>query len=198
MATERGLLFLFFDRFKKWTPLTLLCGLMFLSQFSAARPATGGKLSSDDESFLKDAAQDGMAEVQFAQLALQKTARPSIKKCARRMIADHTKTNEKLKAIAEANHVDLPDGIGLKNDAEKARLTILSGKDFDYSYVNAMVDDHKAVVEKYEKEAPRADSATVKQFVAKTLPVLKEHLRMIQTTDGDLLSTNRKIDGRDR
>ena len=139
-----------------------------------------------------------MAEVQFSQLALEKTARPSIKKRARRMIADHTKTNGKLKAIAHANHVVLPDGVGLKNDAEKARLTILSGKDFDYSYINAMVDDHKAVVEKYEKEAPRADSASVKQFISQTLPVLKQHLGMVQTTEGDLLSTNRKIDGRNR
>jgi putative membrane protein len=180
------------------TPLAVVCGLVLFAQGSFTRPARREKLSSDDASFLKDAAQDGMAEVQFAQLALKKTARPSIKKCARRMIADHTKTNEKLNAIAKANHVDLPSGVGLKNDAEKARLTILSGKDFDYSFVNAMVDDHKSVVEKYEKEAPRADSPEVKQFIATTLPILKQHLQMVRTTEGDLLSTNRKVDGRDR
>jgi hypothetical protein len=54
------------------------------------------------------------------------------------------------------------------------------------------------VVEKYEKEAPRADSPELKHFIATTLPVLKQHLEMIRTTEGDLLSTNRKIDGRDR
>jgi putative membrane protein len=180
------------------TPLALVCGLVFFAQCSFTQPTRSEKLSSDDASFLKDAAQDGIAEVQFDQLALKKTARPSIKRCARRMIADHTKANEKLSAIAEADYVDLPSGIGLKNDAEKARLTILSGKDFDYAYVNALVDDHKSVVEKYEKEAPRADSPEVKHFIATTLPILKQHLQMIRTTESDLLPTNRKLDGWDR
>lgn len=187
----------FANSFKTSGRVALICGLLLLSQLSFAR-APGGKLSSDDESFLKDAAQDGMAEVQFANLALQKSARPSIKKFAKRMVADHAKTNSKLKALAAAANVDLPDGPGLKNDAEKARFELLSGKDFDYSYVNAMVDDHKADVEKFQKAAANVTDPGVKNFISATLPVLKKHLQMIRTVQSNLLSTNRKIDGKDR
>jgi putative membrane protein len=187
----------FTNSLKTSARVALICALLLLSQLSFAR-AAGGKLSSDDESFLKDAAQDGMAEVQFANLALQKSARPSVKKFAKRIVADHAKTNSKLKALAAAANIDLPDGPGLKNDAEKARFELLSGKDFDYSYVNAMVDDHKADVEKFQRAAAKTTDPELKHFISATLPVLKKHLQMIRTVQDNLLATNRKIDGNDR
>jgi len=50
-------------------------------------------LSSSDKSFMKDAAEGGLAEVELGQLAADKASNPDVKKFGERMVKDHTKAN---------------------------------------------------------------------------------------------------------
>ena len=49
-------------------------------------------------------------------------------------------------------------------------------------YMSHMVKDHVKDVKEFEKESKSGKDADVKQFAADTLPTLREHLQMAQTT----------------
>ncbi|MBV9887055.1 MAG: DUF4142 domain-containing protein, partial [Acidobacteria bacterium] len=58
-----------------------------------------------DAQFAKKAAQGGMAEVKFGQLAQQKGTAVSVKKFGARMVEDHTKAGQELKGVAEQEKI---------------------------------------------------------------------------------------------
>ncbi|HXZ80624.1 MAG TPA: DUF4142 domain-containing protein [Terriglobales bacterium] len=154
------------------------------SSATASNPSTSDQnksnLSSSDKSFLKDAAEGGLAEVELGQLASQKASSPEVKKFAERMVKDHTKANDELKQIAAQKGVDLPDKPGVTDRMTKARLSRLDGEKFDKAYMDDMVKDHKKDVDDFQKESAKGQDPDVKNFAAKTLPTLQEHLNEAQ------------------
>ena len=135
---------------------------------------------SPDSSFIKNAAEGGMSEVELGQLAQQKATNPAVKDFGAMMVTDHTAANDKLKAVAAAKQVSLPDSPGLMQKASKKKLDMMSGDSFDKSYVKGMIDDHKADIKEFQKEASEGKDPEVKAFAVATLPTLKMHLQKIQ------------------
>jgi putative membrane protein len=60
------------------------------------------------------------------------------------------------------------------------KLNNLSGTSFDKAYVEMMLADHQNAVALFEKASQSTDSA-VKAYATKYLPVLKKHLKQINT-----------------
>lgn len=140
--------------------------------------APNSNVASVQDNFWSNAARGGMAEVELAKLALQKSTNADVKKFAQTMITDHTKANDELKALAAKKSVTLPTDLG----SHKSTLDDLNGKtgaDFDKAYVEAMVDDHETDVDLFEDNTDNSD-ADIKAFTTKTLPTLKSHLQMIK------------------
>jgi putative membrane protein len=150
---------------------------------SSAAPSM---LDSDDLAFVKQAAEGGKTAVDVGQLAVDKASNSEVKSFASRIIRDHSKANQQLSSLAASKGVELPSGKGLKNDAMYLKLKVLSGREFDKAYVNAMVEDHRKDVADFEKQIASAHDPDVKNFAAKTLPTLKEHLRMVERLQADL------------
>jgi len=105
-------------------------------------------------------------------------------------VDDHSKANDKLKAIASQKGIDLPSDIGAKNQALYDRLAKLSGAAVDKTYMQYMASDHKKDVAEFQKEATSGKDADVKSFASSTLPTLQEHLRMAQDVNGKLSGAN--------
>lgn len=142
---------------------------------------TGGDLA-----FMNDAAPGGMAEVELGRLAAKQAASKDVKAFAERMIADHSKAGEELKALAQQKKVTLPPDIMPKHKETMGKLSKLSGTEFDKEYVKAMVMDHEKDVTAFEATAKGAVDADVKAFAEKTLPTLKMHLQMIRDLAGKM------------
>jgi len=147
------------------------------SQGAATSSKQSAGTSSSDTTFLKKAAQGGMAEVELGQLAVQKASSEDVKKFGQRMVDDHSKANDQLKQVAAQQHVNLPQEPNAKDKATKARLEKLSGDQFDKAYMNDMVKDHKKDVAEFTRESKMAKDPAVKSFAEQTLPTLKEHLK---------------------
>jgi len=152
-------------------------------------------ISTGQGHFLKKTAEHGMAEVELAKLARDKAMRDEVKQFADRMVADHTKANEEVTALAMSNGVKLPDGVDKKHAKEKDKLAKLSGPDFDREFMRAMVKDHKEAVEDFRKQAKAKPRNDVNAFAAKTLPTLEDHLRMAQVTY-DITATGKRTGDR--
>ena len=131
------------------------------------------------DSFMEDAAQGGMAEVELGKLASSKAQNPEVKKFGAMMVADHTKANAELKAIAAKKNFQLPTDLGShKSDLDS--MSKLSGAEFDQEYVDNMVDDHEDDVKAFQKMADSGTDPELKAFAAKCLPVLQKHLEAIK------------------
>ena len=149
---------------------------------SGARAATKSNISTGQGHFLKKVAEHGMAEVDLANLAREKAMRDEVRQFADRMVADHTKANDEVTALATSNNVKLPAGPDKKHAKAKDKLAKLSGPDFDREYMRMMLKDHKEDVEDFRKQAKSKHPNDVNAFAAKTLPTLEEHLAMARVT----------------
>lgn len=143
--------------------------------------ATGGvAVDNDDAMFSTEAAAGGMAEVELGKIALTKSSNAKVMEFANMMVNDHGKANEELKMIAQSKNISLPTALDEKHQKLMNDLNALSGRDFDKKYVDAMVDGHKKTLDLMEKEAKDGKDADLKAFAAKTAPIVKGHLDMIQ------------------
>lgn len=139
---------------------------------------SSSKVSRADAAFLKQAAQNGHAEVEGSKLALSKGTHPQVKAFAQMMVDDHTKAGNALNALAASKGVDVPGDPSL---AQKAKLKILSARDgagFDHHYAESIgVAAHEDTIKLFKKAAAEADDADIKAFATKTLPTLEHHLQ---------------------
>lgn len=137
------------------------------------------RLARADAGFIRDAAKAGIAEVESSQLAAQKASDPAIKSFAQKMVDDHTKANQELKALAQTKGVELPGEPSLLQKGKMKALSAADGADFDRRYADGMgVKAHEDAVKLFQKAANGAKDADVKAFASKTLPTLQAHLKM--------------------
>jgi putative membrane protein len=132
---------------------------------SGAVGTSGAAASHDvrgaDKDFVKDAAITGMAEISLARTAMERGSTPSVKKFAQMMIDDHTKAGEKMKALAEQHHIEMPAQVDDEHKDLADKLAAKRGLDFDRDYADAMVDGHQNFVDKLEK---RIDKDTLSEW----------------------------------
>jgi putative membrane protein len=138
-------------------------------------------LSPADTKFVKQAAGGGLAEVKLGQLAQEKGSSDFVKQFGKKMVDDHSKINDDLKAVAEKNNVTLPSDLPPKEQAVYDRLSKLSGDAFDKAYLAEMQKDHRKDIADFKKEASSGSNADVKEFASKNLPTLEGHLQMLES-----------------
>jgi putative membrane protein len=143
-----------------------------------AAGAFAQQAGSADMTFAQKAAQGGMAEVQLGQLAVQNGASDQVKQFGQRMVDDHSKANDQLKALAAKESITLPTSLNAKDQALVTKLQNMKGDAFDKAYMRDMVKDHEEDIADFQKEASSGSDAGLKTFATKTLPILQEHLRM--------------------
>ena len=153
--------------------LALACGA-----YAADKKGDTRKLSGNDRSFISEAAQDGLAEVELGKIAQQNAASAEVKQFGQRMADDHSKANQELETIAAQLGATVPKEPGGKHAKMVKELSKKNGARFDHEYAEDMVKDHEKAVALFEKQSKKGDSEELKQFAGKTLPVLQEHLKM--------------------
>lgn len=162
--------------------LTLLFLIPAALGMAAETKTSTAKLSSDDNNFIKEAAQGGLMEVQLGKLAQEKAADEKVKQYGKRLEQDHSKANDELKKIASDKGVQLSNDLDSKHKSKLDKLAKLSGADFDKRYIDAMVSDHKEDIKKFQRVLEKTKDAELKKFAGQTLPTLKEHLQLAEST----------------
>jgi putative membrane protein len=136
--------------------------------------------AKDSNKFATNAAQGGMAEVELGRLATQRAGDASVREFAARMVADHSRANSELKAIAGRKGIQLPTEINSDQKSEMDKLSKMSGAEFDKEYMSAMLKDHETDVKDFDTQAKDGNDPDIKAFAGKTLPTLQQHLQMAQ------------------
>jgi putative membrane protein len=147
---------------------------------TATQDPNGSTQQMMDKTFVKNALQGGMAEVQLGQLALQKSSNDDVKQFAQRMVDDHTKLGDQMKQVARQMSVKIPDAPSGKDKSTMAKLQALNGDAFDKAYIKDMVKDHEKDQKEFKQEAANATNPALKQVATQGEQVISEHLQMVQ------------------
>ena len=154
-------------------------------------PTTQGQVNqgTGDQAFVIQTAKNGMAEVELGKLASEKASNAKVKAFGQRMVTDHGKAGDELKSLAATKQITLPAMPDPEHKAVHDRLAKLSGAEFDRAYVREMVAGHRKGVDSFTMESMSGRDNDVKAWATKTLPTVREHLRMIEELDKDAGST---------
>jgi putative membrane protein len=158
-------------------------------------------VSNADRDFVNDLTVAGNAEVELGKLASTRGGNAQVKEFGQLMVKDHMSAGDQLKQIASRSNVDAgAAAIDDKHQALITKLSALKGADFDREYMKAMVDGHQDVLDKLQSRVDEKDrvgvvtgqkpkdvnvkpepandtlEASLNQWAADTLPVVKGHL----------------------
>ena len=162
--------------------LTLLAvATVAFTAAAGSQAQTAAKLSGQDKSFIKDAAESGNAEVSGSQVALQKSSNADVKTFAQMMVDDHGKAGTELKGLADQKGVKISDTPSVTKKTEIKMLSERKGSSFDQHYADSIgVKAHEDTIKLFQKEVDKGSDADVKAWASKTLPTLQHHLDAAQ------------------
>jgi putative membrane protein len=144
-----------------------------------AATAQADTLSRADATFLKNAAQGGLAEVEGSKLALTKGVNTQVKGFAQQMVDEHGKANQELAALAASKGVKLPEVPSVTQRAKVKLLSARAGAGFDRDYARSVgVSAHEDTLRLFRKAAKDASDPDIKAYASKALPTLEHHLEM--------------------
>jgi putative membrane protein len=131
----------------------------------------------------------GMMEVQLGKLAQVRASSNQVKEFGDRMVRDHSKANDELRSIAHNNHISLPDNILPEHQKTYDELNKYKGREFDEHYMHTMIQNYKQHIKNFENASKNAKNEEVRQWAKKTLPVLKQRLKLAEKTLDGLNNT---------
>lgn len=149
------------------------------AQTSQTARRAASSMAKADVDFMKQAAENGHAEIQASKTVLAKGTDPDVKAFAQKMVDDHTRVGDELASLAQQKGVKIPNGPSLMQKGKEKLLEARKGSSLDAEYVKSMgVKAHEDTVKLFQKASTQAKDPDVKAFAAKTLPELQHHLQM--------------------
>ena len=143
-------------------------------------------VNAADRIFLQQAAIGGMAEVALAELVLARSREAELEAFADRMKTDHGKANTELKALADAAGIALPTTLDPEHQAMREQLEKLSDREFDLAYLSGQLTDHQKSAQLLTYVIGSGQDPALKSFAATNLPIVLEHLEMVQELQAKL------------
>lgn len=111
-------------------------------------------------------------------LAQQKGGTPAVRDFGQRLVRDHTKSLDELKSVAQQQNITLPTEPNSTQMIDYKNLSSLNTAEFDKKFARHMVNDHVRAVTEFKAEAKNGTNPQIKNFAAKSVPVLETHLRL--------------------
>jgi putative membrane protein len=136
-------------------------------------------LSEQDLTFVEKAALGSRFEIEASTVARNTSSDARIDQIAERLIADHQKASAELTQIVQPLDAPIPAQLDDQRRQKLSQLQQSSGE-IERAYLTAMVESHQESVRLFEQQAQQGQNLELKAFAQKTVPVLREHLQMVQ------------------
>jgi len=129
-----------------------------------------------DISFAGDAVRSGEELAGLAMLAVEKASTTTVKELAQKIAADQQNLQNEARQVKQRS----TDTANHYTDNSRAELEKLSGAAFDKQWVEKMTLKYTALISRYENEREAAKNKSVKEFVRKQIPILKDHQQQLE------------------
>jgi len=144
---------------------------------AAGTTGTAGTSADVDRNWVNDQLAAGDMDVRLGRLAQERGSSADVRAFGAMMVEKHTMAGTELKRIASRHDVTRDDRDKNEGKEHFEHLSKLTGKEFDTEYLDLMVDAHERAVSALEDKARDDDEhADVREWAAKTLPEVKQHL----------------------
>ena len=169
-----------------------LIALSALSLLAACGPKPEGKEKSPDANpsatvitpanetaaptFVSQAAQGDMFEIEAAKIAAARSANPDVKAFAAMMTEAHTKSSAALKTAAALGGVTLPAAVSPEQQAKLDKLNKEEAKAFDEEYVEGQIDAHQTMLNLMSRYANDGAFGPLKTLAVDTMGGVQAHL----------------------
>ena len=150
---------------------------------AGAQTATQAPIT-EPEAFAEMAASSNMFEIKSSELALERAENEDVRAFAEKMVQDHTRAGEEMKAAAEAEGVTPPEAMVEKHQAQLDQLEAVEGDTFEQAYLAAQATAHDEAVSLFDTYATQGKEGALRDFAAKTLPTLQEHKESVHGLTG--------------
>jgi putative membrane protein len=154
---------------------------------SSNRSGGNNSANNANSTFIRDAIQGDLSEIEVGKLAQQKGTTDKVKQFGQKLTSDHSANLDKAKSLAQSMGATVPNQPNSEQKAMYDKLSKLSGSQFDRQFAQAMVEDHQKDVMKFQQESQ--GSGPVVDFAKETLPTLREHLQIAQSLTGSSSTT---------
>ena len=94
----------------------------------------------------------------------------------------YSQANQELARIASMKSIPVPAAPEGEKRVEVEQINALSGAELDRTVLAKLDESHRASIKLFEREASEGSNPELKAFAAKTLPTLREHLKMVEST----------------
>jgi putative membrane protein len=152
----------------------------------SAVTATGTALSAGDKQLLLKIAAGGQRQLAISQAVLAKATNEQVKLLAQSEVEEQTGVAAKLKEIATAKNVTLPEGPDAAAQQLVTQVNGLSGTAVDAFYLKqGGIKGHELLQATMLSVTAVAKDAALKKLATATLPVIRTHLtvsRQVQAT----------------
>lgn len=132
----------------------------------------------DDAVFADKAADAGKLEVEQSKVALNRATSGDVRKFAQDMVKDHTEMAAALTSVASSLGITLPDSLSKEANEQLVELQSVKAADFDKSYMDIMIKDHKKAVSLFSENAKKEINNSLSHFISTYLPIIQSHLNM--------------------
>jgi len=143
--------------------------------------ATSTKLSRPDQAMMLEVAQGGIMQLELSRMAVQKATSPEVKRIAQAEVEEQTLLANKLKEIAQAKGVSMPNSSDGKATSIMQRMGRLSGAEFDRMYLQESgVRGHEMLDKVMSRVESEASDDGLKSLAAAAHPLVRTHLQVAQ------------------
>lgn len=148
------------------------------AQVNHASDMASHGIGNGDRLFLQQAADDGVAEIALAQLALKQGTSQQVRQLAQQLLDDHTQANRELVTLTNLKQDAQSANVPSAASEVQQRLQALHGDEFDRAYVDEIVQSHQRAVQMFARTARNSTDPDVKHFAQTKLPILQHHLAL--------------------
>lgn len=136
-----------------------------------------------DENFVTDVAEENQEELQLLNLIGSKAWNKELKSHAAKMKKDHEQLARELGEYASSHNINIEvDTLDGAHDLADNK----SGADWDKKAIDELINKHEKAVKDFEKAPEKVNDQDLKAWTMKTLPILQQHLSMLQTLKGKM------------
>ena len=145
--------------------------------------AACGKKDEVAEKFYTQAIQADAAAMKLGELAAQMGDSEDVRNYGETVRNDHRVTVKSMTKGAADTGFTISESVTPEVSAEVAKLSKMSGAEFDDEFVNFMLVSNQREVADFQA-ATKSPNATVAASAKNTLPTLEKHLKMVQALKG--------------
>lgn len=146
---------------------------------ASSNPATT-RLSTQDRTFLEDAALATLSQIRFGKVATEKAVDPQVRTFAGRNLSDYSRIQRALSSVAAADQAQLPERLSGEALRDYQRLIVIPRPWFDRLYVYMMYKWHAVPLREFREAGKTVTEPKLRAWTEQTLPLIQDHLESIK------------------